>query len=55
VVEVIDLREEPRCERSWKRDETVSQREDGSFLSTRDAEAIEAQIVDDIDQSTTAK
>ena len=55
VVEVIDLREEPRCERSWKRDETVSQREDGSFLSTRDAEAVEAQIVDDVDQSTTAK
>ena len=39
-IEVEDLREEPRCERSWKRDETVSQRSDGGMLSDRDAAAI---------------
>lgn len=42
-VEIRDLREEPRCERSWKRDETVRQREDGGFLSDRDAEAVGIQ------------
>lgn len=39
-VKIIDLREEPRCERSWKRDGTVKERSDGGFLSDRDAEAI---------------
>jgi len=39
-VEVLDLRAEPRCERSWKRDETVKRRSDGSVLSDRDAEAL---------------
>jgi isoleucyl-tRNA synthetase len=37
---VNDLREEPRCERSWKRDGTVKQRSDGGMLSNRDAEAV---------------
>ncbi len=37
---VIDLRNEPRCERSWKRDGTVKQRADGGWLSDRDAEAV---------------
>jgi isoleucyl-tRNA synthetase len=37
---VIDLRSEPRCERSWKRDGTVRQRSDGGMLSDRDAEAV---------------
>jgi isoleucyl-tRNA synthetase len=37
---VGDLRDEPRCERSWKRDKTVRQRSDGGMLSDRDAEAI---------------
>lgn len=37
---VQDLRSEPRCERSWKRDGTVKQRSDGSMLSDRDAEAV---------------
>ena len=37
--EVLDLRGEPRCERSWLRDGTVSEREDGGWLSDRDAEA----------------
>ena len=37
---VIDLREEPRCERSWKRDVTVEERSDGGMLSARDAEAV---------------
>ena len=36
-VEVLDLRAEPRCERSWKRDGTVKQRSDGGMLSDRDA------------------
>jgi isoleucyl-tRNA synthetase len=39
-VEVVDLREEPRCERSWKRDGTVKQRSDGGMLSDRDAAAL---------------
>ncbi len=37
---VGDLRDEPRCERSWKRDKTVRLRSDGGTLSDRDAEAI---------------
>lgn len=36
-VTVQDLREEPRCMRSWKRDGTVKERSDGGFLSDRDA------------------
>ncbi|TVQ63945.1 MAG: isoleucine--tRNA ligase [Phycisphaerales bacterium] len=39
-VAAFDLREEPRCERSWKRDGTVKQRSDGGMLSDRDAEAL---------------
>jgi isoleucyl-tRNA synthetase len=39
-VRVNDLRSEPRCERSWKRDGTVKQRSDGGWLSDRDAEAL---------------
>jgi isoleucyl-tRNA synthetase len=38
--EVHDLRNEPRCERSWKRDGTVKQRSDGGMLSERDAVAV---------------
>ncbi|MDZ4755673.1 MAG: isoleucine--tRNA ligase [Phycisphaerae bacterium] len=37
---VRDLREEPRCERSWKRDGTVKLRSDGGMLSDRDASAV---------------
>jgi isoleucyl-tRNA synthetase len=37
---VRDLRNEPRCERSWKRDGTVRQRSDGGMLSDRDALAV---------------
>ncbi len=37
---VLDLRAEPRCERSWKRDGTVRPRRDGGMLSERDAEAL---------------
>lgn len=36
-VKVVDLRSEPRCDRSWKRDGTVRQRCDGGMLSDRDA------------------
>jgi len=39
-VDVVDLREEPRCERSWKRDGTVATRSDGGMLSDRDARAV---------------
>ena len=37
---VADLRQEPRCERSWKRDGTVRTRRDGGMLSDRDAAAV---------------
>jgi isoleucyl-tRNA synthetase len=40
AAEVVDLRDEPRCERSWKRDGTVRERSDGGMLSDRDAEAV---------------
>tara|TARA_B110000116_G_C16724398_1_gene530700 strand:- start:752 stop:1165 length:414 start_codon:yes stop_codon:yes gene_type:complete len=39
-VSVVDLREEPRCDRSWKRDCTVKLRSDGGMLSDRDAKAV---------------
>ncbi len=39
-LKLIDLRGEPRCERSWKRDGTVKMRSDGSELSDRDALAL---------------
>ncbi|MBI1337773.1 MAG: isoleucine--tRNA ligase [Phycisphaera sp.] len=37
---VHDLRSEPRCERSWKRDGSVRERADGGMLSDRDAAAL---------------
>ena len=37
---VQDLRDQPRCERSWKRDGTVKRRSDGGMLGDRDAEAL---------------
>ena len=39
-IEIDDLRNEPRCERSRKRDGTVRERPDGTLLSDRDAAAI---------------
>jgi isoleucyl-tRNA synthetase len=39
-VVVQDLRDQPRCERSWRRDPSVRQRSDGGLLSDRDAEAV---------------
>ncbi len=39
-VRVADLRSEPRCERSWKRDGTVAERGDGGWLSDRDAAVV---------------
>ena len=39
-IQVRDLRAEPRCERSWKRDETVRLRSDGGYLTDRDADAV---------------
>ena len=38
TVELDDLRELPRCQRSWKRDGTVKERGNGFVLSDRDAE-----------------
>ena len=38
--EVISLENEPRCERSWKRDGTVKERSNGFLLSERDAQVI---------------
>lgn len=38
--EVLDLSNEPRCERSWKRDGTVKVRSNGDLLSDRDAQVI---------------
>lgn len=40
ALEITDLREQPRCERSWKRDGTVKERSDGGMLSDRDAAAV---------------
>ena len=40
AVRVVDLRDEPRCERSWKRDGTVRERSDGGMLSDRDAAVV---------------
>ncbi len=37
---LINLSQEPRCERSWKRGKTVKKRSNGSFLSERDASAL---------------
>ncbi|MFG0306314.1 MAG: isoleucine--tRNA ligase [Phycisphaerales bacterium JB040] len=37
---VVDLRDQPRCDRSWKRDPTVRPRSDGGLLCDRDAEAV---------------
>jgi len=37
VIEILDLRDQPKCERSWKRDESVRLRSDGGLLSDRDA------------------
>ncbi|MBT6490122.1 MAG: isoleucine--tRNA ligase [Deltaproteobacteria bacterium] len=38
--EISDLAEEPRCQRSWKRDGTVSERDGGFMLSERDAAVV---------------
>ncbi|HYE03864.1 MAG TPA: isoleucine--tRNA ligase [Phycisphaerales bacterium] len=40
AVVVEDLRGEPRCDRSWKRDGTVRRRSDGALLTDRDAAAV---------------
>lgn len=42
-IEVNDLTAEARCERSWKRDETVKERADGGMLCDRDAEVLGIQ------------
>ena len=42
AIVIQDLRDQPACERSWRRDATVSERANGSMLSDRDWEAIQA-------------
>ena len=37
---INDLRDQPRCDRSWKRDITVTERADGGQLTDRDAQAL---------------
>lgn len=39
-ITINSLQDEPRCERSWKRDGTVKQRSDGGMLCDRCAEAV---------------
>ena len=38
--DVVDLRNQPRCQRCWKRDGTVQKRRDGGMLSQRDAQTL---------------
>ncbi len=40
TTKIVDLRDEPRCDRSWKRDGSVKLRSDGGMLSDRDASAV---------------
>ena len=40
AIELIDLRDQAQCERSWRRDGTVKLRSDGGMLSDRDAAAV---------------
>ncbi len=40
AVTVTDLRAQPKCERSWRRDSSVRARTDGGMLSDRDALAV---------------
>ena len=42
-IEILDIRNEPRCERSWKRDGTVRKRNDGGWLSNRDARVLDVK------------
>ncbi len=42
-IEVLNLKDQPRCERSWRRDESVKLRSDGGWLSDRDAEVLGLQ------------
>ena len=39
-VELTDISQEPRCERSWKRGRTVKKRTNGRVLSERDASVL---------------
>ncbi|MBT5583330.1 MAG: class I tRNA ligase family protein, partial [Phycisphaerae bacterium] len=41
-ITVVDLRDQPVCERSWRRDESVAERSNGSMLSDRDWQAVES-------------
>ena len=40
TITIDNLKDQPRCERSWKRDETVKERKNGILLSDRDYEAV---------------
>ena len=41
AIAIEDLREQPACERSWRRDETVAERANGCLLSDRDWDAVQ--------------
>lgn len=42
AVGIQDLRDQPACERSWRRDASVAERANGSMLSDRDWDAVQA-------------
>lgn len=42
AIVIEDLRDQPACERSWRRDETVAERANGCMLSDRDWAAVQA-------------
>ena len=41
-IEIQDLREEPACQRSWRRDSSVAERANGCLLSDRDWDVVQA-------------
>ena len=45
-IKIEDLRAEPACERSWRRDQTVQARENGAMLSDRDWDAVQQSLSD---------
>jgi isoleucyl-tRNA synthetase len=44
AIVIQDLRESPACDRSWRRDATVAKRSNGSMLSDRDWDAVQATM-----------
>ena len=42
---IVNLQDQPRCERSWRRDSTVTKRENGYILSDRDNDVMNRIVV----------